>query len=115
MPKISSDLPDQLTGSFKERVIAIIKKIPYGRVTTYGTVATLAGLPRGAMLVGGILHFCTEEDNLPWQRVIDRHGFISTKCLEHPKLAQKALLEAEGVEVSEDFIVNLREYGWWGQ
>lgn len=100
--------------SFKEKVIKIIKQIPFGQVTTYGTVAILAGLPRGARLVGGILHYCSEKENLPWQRIINRHGFISTKCLEHPKQAQKALLEQEGIEVSDDFIVDLKKYGWWG-
>lgn len=99
--------------TFKNRVIQIIKQIPYGRVTAYGTVAILAGLPRGARLVGGILHTNSEKMDLPWQRVINRHGYISTKCLEHPKQAQKALLEQEGVEVSDNFIVNLDKYGWW--
>lgn len=100
---------------FKQRVIQIIKQVPGGRVTTYGTIATLAGLPRGARLVGGVLHFNTEAEELPWHRVINRHGFISTKCLEHPKEAQKALLESEGIEVSSDFIVDLKQYGWWGE
>lgn len=99
---------------FKTKVIEIVNKIPYGKVTTYGTVATLAGIPRGGRLVGGILHANSERLDLPWQRIINRHGFISTKCLEHPKTAQKALLENEGVEVSSDFVVNLDEYGWWG-
>lgn len=101
--------------NFKIRVIEEIKKIPRGSVTTYGTVATLAGLPRGGRLVGGILHFCTEEENLPWQRVINREGYISTRCLEHPKKAQKALLEQEGIEVTSDFMIDLKKYGWWGE
>lgn len=98
--------------NFKESVIQVVRKIPYGKVTTYGSVATLAGLPRGGRLVGGILHANSEKLDLPWQRIINRHGFISTKCLEHPKPAQKALLEQEGIEVSDDFIVNLKKYGW---
>lgn len=101
--------------SFKTKVTEIVKKIPYGRVTTYGTVATLAGLPRGGRLVGGVLHFNTEKDSLPWQRIINRQGYISTKCLEHPKNLQKVLLEAEGIEVSSDFMVNLEKYGWFGE
>lgn len=101
--------------SFKERVILIVKQIPRGKVTTYGTVATLAGLPRGARLVGGILHYCSDDLGLPWQRIINREGYISTRCLEHPKQLQKVLLEQEGVEVSDDFIVNLGRYGWWGK
>lgn len=103
--------------NFKEKVLEIVKKIPYGRVTTYGTVATMAGVPRGARLVGGVLHFndlSAGRQVLPWHRVINRHGFISTKCLEHPKKLQKALLEQEGIEVSKDFMVNLDKYGWWG-
>lgn len=101
--------------NFKEKVIQIILKIPYGKVTTYGTIAILAGLPRGGRLVGGVLHFNTEKFNLPWQRVINRHGFISTNCLEHMKALQKALLEQEGVEVSKDFMVDLDKYGWFGR
>lgn len=98
--------------NFKEKVLEIVKKIPYGRVTTYGTVAILAGVPRGARLVGGVLHF--NIDASPWHRVINRHGFISTKCFDHPKQLQKALLEQEGIEVSDDFMVNLDKYGWFG-
>lgn len=98
--------------TFKDRVVEIVKKIPYGKVTTYGTIATLAGLPRGGRLVGGVLHFNTEKDSLPWQRIINREGYISTKCLEHPKLLQKALIEQEGIEVSKDFVVDLKKYGW---
>lgn len=101
--------------NFKDRVIEIVKQIPYGRVTTYGTISTLAGLPRGARLVGGILHFNSEKEPLPWQRIINRHGFISTKCLEHPAPLQKALLEGEGIEVSPEFMVDLKRYGWFGE
>lgn len=98
--------------NFKTKVIQIVNKIPFGKVTTYGTVAIMAGLPRGARFVGGVLHF--NIDASPWHRVINRHGFISTKCLDHPKALQKALLEQENVAVSRDFMVNLQKYGWFG-
>lgn len=101
--------------NFKDRVIKILKKIPYGRVTTYGTVAHLAGVPRGARLVGGVLHFNSGKYDLPWHRVMNRDGFISIKSLEHPKELQKALLEQEGIEVSRDFMIDLDRYGWWGK
>lgn len=100
--------------SFKDQVIEIVKRIPHGKVTTYGTIATLTGLPRGARLVGGILHYTSDNLNLPWHRIINRQGYISTKCLEHPKQLQKALLEQEAVVVSKDFMVDLKKYGWWG-
>lgn len=99
---------------FKDKVIEIVKKIPYGKVTTYGTVATLASLPRGARLVGGILHYNSEKFNLPWYRVINRHGFISTVCWNHTKDEQRALLLDEGIQVSYDFMINLQKYGWFG-
>lgn len=98
--------------NFKDVVLKFVKKIPYGKVTTYGTIATLAGVPRGARLVGGVLHFNIDET--PWHRVINRHGFISTTCLDHPKQLQRALLVAEGVEVSSDFMIDLKKYGWFG-
>lgn len=111
-PSLSSWLPEV---NFKDRVIQIAKLIPYGQVTTYGTIAVLAGLPRGARLVGGVLHFNSETHNLPWHRVINRVGFISTRCEDHTRLEQRALLEQEGVEVSSDFIVDLKKYGWFGE
>jgi methylated-DNA-protein-cysteine methyltransferase related protein len=101
--------------SFKQRVISITLAIPKGRVTTYGTIAVLAGIPRGARMVGGILHYAIDELQLPWHRVVNRVGFISTKCLEHPRELQKVLLEEEGIVVSGDLIVNLDTYGWWGE
>jgi methylated-DNA-protein-cysteine methyltransferase-like protein len=100
--------------NFKDNVIEITKQIPLGKVTTYGTIATLAGIPRGARIVGGILHFAPDDLNLPWQRVVNRNGFISTKCIDHPKEAQRAILEQEGVAVSDEFIIDLDIYGWWG-
>ncbi len=100
--------------NFKEKVIQIVKRIPYGKVTTYGTVAIMVGFPRGGRFVGGVLHFNSEKFDLPWQRVVNRNGFISTNCSEHMKALQKALLEQEGIEVTADFMIDLDKYGWWG-
>lgn len=97
---------------FKDKVIEIVNKIPKGKVTTYGTVATLAGMPRGALFIGCILH-CAEEQT-PWYRVINRNGLLSIKCYDHPRQLQKALLASEGIKVSDDFMIDLQEYGWWG-
>ncbi len=101
--------------NFKDRVIKIIKQVPYGRITTYGTVATMVNFPRGARFVGGVLHFNSEKFNLPWYRVVNRNGFISTNCPEHMKNLQKALLEQEGIEVTPDFMIDLDKYGWFGE
>ena len=102
--------------SFKDSVVKIIKSIPYGKVTTYGTIATLAGSPRAAREVGYILHALTEKYNLPWQRVINRQGYISIRGGDvNMKNLQKSLLIEEGVEVTEDFMIDLKKYGWWGE
>ena len=102
-----------LKGNFKDRVIQVVKSIPYGKVTNYGTVAILVGVSRGARLVGGVLHFNMGKS--PWYRVVNRNGYISTKCLDHPKKLQKTLLQQEGIEVSKDFVINLDKYGWFGE
>ncbi len=100
--------------NFRQKVIQICKKIPHGKVTTYGTIATLAGVPRGGRIIGGILHHFSDQHNLPWQRVVNKEGYISTRCPEHVKQLQKALLKQEGIEVSKDFMIDLDKYGWFG-
>lgn len=101
--------------NFTDKVIHIIKIIPHGRVTTYGTIATLAGEPRSARQVGYILHSLSEKFRLPWQRVVNRKGYISIRGGNiNIKNLQKTLLEREGVEVSEDFMIDLDRYGWFG-
>ncbi len=102
-----------MDASFADRVVKIIKSIPYGNVTTYGTIATLAGSPRAAREVGYLLHSLTDKYDLPWQRVINKKGFISIRGGDiNMKNLQKSLLEKEGVEVSEEFMVDLETYGW---
>lgn len=108
-------LTNSSSSGFKERVIAITKSIPQGKVTTYGTIATMAGIPRGARMVGGILHYAIDELELPWHRVVNRVGFVSTKCLEHPRELQVVLLKQEGVAVNSDLVVDLDTYGWFGE
>lgn len=103
-----------LEANFYQKAITIIQKIPKGKVTTYGTIASLSGSPRASRIVGGILSSVSEKEDLPWHRVVNRKGFISIKNPEYPKELQKALLEQEGIEVSGSFIVNLKKYGWWG-
>lgn len=99
--------------SFKEKVIQVVKKIPKGCVTTYGTIAILAGSPRAARMIAGILQ--SEEGFLPWQRVINKEGYISIRGYHYDKNFQKKLLQLEGIEVSPDFMIDLKKYGWFGE
>lgn len=100
------DNPD----SFPMRVYQIVAAIPEGCVTTYGEVARLAGSPRAARQVGGVLKRLPEGSQLPWHRVVNRHGAIS---LTGPDLQrQRQALLSEGVQVSGSGQIDLARYGW---
>ncbi len=101
--------------SFEERVIDAIKQIPTGKVATYGQIAGLAGSPRAAITVGGILRRQTQNKDLPWQRVISREGRISIVNMEFPPELQAELLKAEGVAVAlrgSAYFIDLQKYRW---
>ncbi len=85
-------------GRFKERVLGLVAQIPSGKVATYGQIALLVGQPRAARQVGGILYglAAAEAERIPWQRVINAQGGISTYKVGAGEL-QRALLESEGV------------------
>ena len=99
---------------FKDRVIKEIKKIPKGKVASYGQVAAVAGSPRAARQVGGILRNIDLAGTiLPWWRVINNQGIISIKGnWTATKELQRDLLQKDGVKVSEDFKVDMEKYRW---
>ena len=83
--------------TFNERVHALVKRIPRGKVMTYGRVAAFLDNPRGARAVGWALHALPENSDVPWQRVVNASRQISTRC-EPPNVStQRQRLEAEGV------------------
>ncbi len=93
--------------SFPQRVWQIVASIPEGYVTTYGDVARLAGSPRAARQVGGVLKRLPEGSTLPWHRVVNRHGVIS---LTGPDLQrQRQALLSEGVQVSGSGQIDLQK------
>ena len=101
--------------TFREQIFHIIKQIPYGHVASYGQVAALAGKPRGAREVGWALASSTTatDSQIPWWRVINRHGYLSIRNDDISiKLKQRSLLEDEGIEVTNDFMVNMLKYQW---
>ncbi len=93
---------------FSLRVIALIRNIPPGQVSTYGRIAALAGSPRSARQVARLLHSVSEKRNLPWHRVINAAGGISLSGPEG-KL-QRQLLEAEGVFAGPSGKIDLKRY-----
>jgi methylated-DNA-protein-cysteine methyltransferase-like protein len=94
------------------RIYAVVRKIPCGRVATYGQVAELAGLPRQARQVGYALHAWKGDAPLPWQRVLNARGEISMRSEPGGDRLQRALLEEEGVEFDASGRVSLARYRW---
>ncbi len=96
---------------FHQHVVAIIKRIPKGKVATYGQIAALASHPRAVRQVVRILHSCSKKERLPWHRVVNRQGRISLR----PGLGyeiQKALLKEEGVAFGGNDTIDLERYLW---
>ncbi|MBZ5639793.1 MAG: MGMT family protein [Acidobacteriia bacterium] len=94
-----------------EAVFAIARRIPRGRVMTYGQIATLIENRLSPRAVGWALHGCPED--VPWQRVVNASGGCSTERLpDIPAGLQRAMLEAEGVVFSPSGTLDLARYRW---
>jgi len=95
-----------------ERIYAVVCRIPSGKVSTYGTVARLAGFPGRARQVGYALHALSDEKDVPWQRVVNARGQISLGPEVGLNSLQRQMLEAEGVFFDGRGCINLDEFGW---
>ena len=96
-----------------QRIYAVVRRIPAGRVATYGEIATRAGLPGQARLVGYALSALPASSLVPWHRVINARGEISARAAEPAgSLTQRILLEREGVRFDARGRVSLVRYGW---
>jgi methylated-DNA-protein-cysteine methyltransferase-like protein len=95
-----------------ERIYAAVRRIPRGRVATYGDIASVAGLEGHARQVGYALHNLPEGSNVPWHRVINARGEISPRTTSDSHELQRMLLEGEGVELDARGRVALKLYRW---
>ena len=95
---------------FKDRVIKVVKMIPYGKVVSYGQVALYVGIPRGARQVGWTLNRMEGGFQIPWWRVINNQGRISTKGSKYSAVDQKRLLVKEGIGVNDDLTLDIKKY-----
>jgi len=100
-----------MTETFHEIVVRVIKKIPKGRVATYGQIAAMAGSPRAARQVIRTLHSSSKKEKLPWHRVINSKGKIGLKEYQGYEI-QKAMLEKEGVKFGINDIIDLDKFQW---
>lgn len=98
--------------NFFDRVYEYVKKIPLGKVVTYGQVAYALGAPRSARAVGYALHVNPQPGVIPCHRVVNRFGGLASAFAFGGTDMQKQLLEAEGVSVRQDDTVDLNRYQW---
>lgn len=97
---------------FYKRINLVGPLIPYGKVATYGQIALLCGKPDNARQVGYALRSGRTAEDFPAHRLLNNRGYLSGRnSFATPEL-QRELLLREGVPVSEDYLVNLKQFGW---
>lgn len=93
------------------KIYAVVRQIPAGCAATYGQVARLAGMPRGARIVGYAMASCADA-SIPCHRVVDRFGGTKAAFDTFAPGTQRALLEAEGVPFRLNGTVDLEACRW---
>lgn len=98
--------------SFFERVYAVTRQIPYGRVTSYGAIAKYLGMAKSARMVGWAMNASGNRNNVPAHRVVNRKGLLTGKHhFEGTNLMQQ-LLESEGITVIDNQIQEFEKHFW---
>ncbi|KAG9090214.1 hypothetical protein FS749_000739 [Ceratobasidium sp. UAMH 11750] len=108
------------SAEFHAKVYGAVREIPHGKVTSYGHIAKLVGMPRHSRHVGQALKFLPDGTDIPWHRVIASNGTISSRGPGTTGAdRQRQALEAEDVVVNAPGMgggllrINLNEYGWF--
>ena len=94
------------------RIYGVVRRIPKGRVATYGQVASLAGLAGHARQVGYALHALPAGTRVPWHRVVNAAGAISRRSTPGGELVQQIMLQREGVNLDARGRVSLEQARW---
>ncbi len=100
--------------NFFEKVYIAVKQIPKGKVATYGQIACAAGSPKAARQVGFALHVNPEPFTIPCHRVVNRFGGLAPAFAFGGQDVQAQLLKEEGVEVDENYTIDLNKYLYQG-
>ena len=107
-PSDSSETPTR----FADEVFAVVARIPFGMVTTYGDIARELGDPRGARQVGWAIAGSPADTELPFHRVVNREGFLSGGwAFGHPEIMKQRLV-AEGVPFCDEYTVDMKKCHW---
>lgn len=98
--------------NFFERVYAVVRQIPRGRVTSYGAIARQIGSSGSARMVGWAMNNASKLSDVPAHRVVNRNGVLTGKHHFPGTYMMQQLLEEEGVEVKDDKIVGFDRLFW---
>jgi len=99
--------------SFFEKVYEVVRRIPYGKVTSYGAIANYLGSGRSARMVGWAMNSShSKYPPVPAHRVVNRNGLLTGKFHFGGTATMQELLENEGIEVRDDKIVHFKKYFW---
>lgn len=99
--------------SFFDKVYEVARLVPYGRVTSYGAIAAYLGTRMSARMVGWAMNKChVHPFPVPAHRVVNRNGMLTGKHHFGSPDLMKQLLESEGIEISDDRVVQFRELFW---
>jgi methylated-DNA-protein-cysteine methyltransferase-like protein len=104
-------MPD-INENFFERVYAVARQIPYGKVTSYGAIAKVLGAARSARMVGWAMNASHNLEDVPAHRVVNRKGLLTGKHHFDGTNLMQQLLESEGIIVIDNQIVNLEKHFW---
>jgi len=111
--RIGREAPPPAKGSSYPRIYAVVKRIPRGRVATYGQVAAAAGLPHAPRVAGYALHALPEGSPVPWHRVVAVGGRLSLGRMDPSgAVTQRLRLEHEGVRFDGRGCVDLERHRW---
>lgn len=100
------------TENFFDKVYAVTKLIPHGRVTSYGAIAKYLGAARSSRMVGWAMNGAGKHPDVPAHRVVNRVGLLTGKMHFGSSNAMEQMLAEEGIQVEDDKIVNFKKYFW---
>lgn len=101
-----------MEANFFERVYAVARQIPYGKVTSYGAIAKVLGSARSARMVGWAMNAAHNLEDVPAHRVVNRKGLLTGKHHFDGTHLMQQLLESEGIAVVNNQIVNFEKVFW---
>lgn len=111
MNKNSVSLNDK-HADFFTAVFDIVRLIPAGRVTSYGSIAKALGTPKSSRMVGWAMNASHKQKNVPAHRVVNRNGMLTGKMHFDPPASMQEKLEKEGIQVKNDKIIDFKQHFW---